>query len=274
MTGLTEFNQDELFRLLALQSAQAAEYDDDDDEMLLDGEFSEYDDDDEEGFVEDYDDDDDEAFGVDAMDFADFGDDYDDDDDETYGESRRRRRRRGRLKTGRRRYRRTRSSSKRLRPVRGSRSTVLQSANGQRMRVKFGKSFAKAGDVNKLIKSTEAKFKAALKERKSNYDRLAKQIADNSKVLNDRVKTVAGKVKKLEGSAQTSQLLSLISGPPAIESIRFNTPPTAGAPLEVADVKYKSQDNLLPLLLAGGLGDGDGSDSNQTLLLALMLNNK
>ncbi|MEO1027814.1 MAG: hypothetical protein AAFX02_02040, partial [Pseudomonadota bacterium] len=161
------------------------------------------------------------AYGFDP-DFGEFidGEDDDDDDDEGMdGEFRRRRGRRFkgrrfRLKTGRRRYRRRRS--RRLPKVKGSNRAMARSRTGQTVAIKFNQKFAKAADVNKLIKSTESKFKAALKERKTNYDRLAKQISDNSKALNNRVKSVAGKVQKLENSSQTSQLLPLLMGPPKI----------------------------------------------------------
>ena len=258
MDAFENLNQQDLIKLLALRGNPAAESGWDDE--------ADYDDDDEdwddENVVDYYenDDDDDEIF----FDASDGWEEEDDDDDEGFGESdlMERSRRRRRRRSGRARYKRTRS--RRLRKMKGSNSTVLKSRNGQQMKVQFGTSFAKAKDVNKLISDTESKFKSALKERKKNFDTLSKQISG----VSGSVDKVSKRVKKLESSAQTSQLLSLLSSPPKIESISFEADPGAGE-AKVTGVKYEKQDMMLPLLLSGALGDMGGGDNTALMLLAL-----
>ncbi len=260
MDAFENLDQQDLIKLLALRGNPGAEsgWDDEDD---YDDDDEDWDDD--EGIFDYYDSDDDDDDEV----FFDAGEDWeddDDDDDEAFGESdlSERRRRRRRRRTRRARYKRSRS--RRLRKMKGSKSTVLKSRNGQQMKVQFGTSLAKAKDVNKLITDTEAKFKSALKERKKNFDTLSKQISG----VSGSVDKVSKRVKKLESSAQTSQLLSLLSSPPKIESISFDADPGAGE-AKVTGVKYEKQDMMLPLLLSGALGDMGGGDNTALLLLAL-----
>lgn len=246
MASDTGFYFNELLQLNALNARE--QFDDDDD--------------DEEAFDDD-DDDDEEAFG---------DDDDDDDDEETFGEyadaafpeRRRRRRRRSYRRPRYRRYGRRR----RLGRIRGSRSTTLRSRTGRRMRVRFGKSYATTAEVNKLIKDTERKFAAAVKERKTNFDRLSKQISKATRNLDGKVATVRKSVKKLESQGQTSALLGLLQGPPKVKSIRITEDVVKNKDL-AATVEFEKQNILLPLLLTGGLGGLGGSGGDQTLLLAL-----
>ncbi|OUD08324.1 hypothetical protein BVC71_14225 [Marivivens niveibacter] len=239
-------DQNQLLRLMAMQGAiqESDDWDDEDDYYDDDDdfEFADYEDDAEEGFMFESD------------------DDYDDDDETWDGEARRRRRGR---KTS---YRKVRSRN--LRKMKGAKGTTLKAPNGQQMRVKFGESFAKAKDVNKLIADTEAKFKAALKERRENHTALSKKIAD----VDGNVGKVSGRVKKLEGNAQTSQLMSLLSSPPKIESMTFEDVPGADNQVKVKSVNYAKQDMMLPLILSGALGD-TGGDNSALLLMALSQNN-
>ncbi|MEC9199210.1 MAG: hypothetical protein VX378_11240 [Pseudomonadota bacterium] len=252
MDAFENLDQQDLIKLLALRGNPGAESDWEDDHD------DDEDWDDDESVVDFYDSDD----GDDEIFFDAAGDWEDDDDDgEGFGESdlmERRRRRRSRRP----RYKRARS--RRLRKMKGSNSTVLKSRNGQQMKVRFGTSFAKAEDVNKLITDTEAKFKSALQERKKNFDTLSKQISG----VSGSVDKVTKRVKKLESTAQTSQLLSLLSSPPKIETISFDADPGKGE-AKVTDVTYKKQDMMLPLLLSGALGDMNGGDNAALLLLAL-----
>ena len=241
-------DQNQLLRLMAMQGAmqESDDWDDEDDY---------YDDEDDFEFADYDDDDDDEGFMFDS------DDDFDDDDETWDGEARRRRRRRGR-KTS---YRKVRSRN--LRKMKGAKGTTLKAPNGQQMRVKFGESFAKAKDVNKLIADTESKFKAALKERRENHAALSKKIA----TVDGDVSKVSGRVKKLEGNAQTSQLMSLLSSPPKIESMTFEDVPGADNQVKVKSVNYAKQDMMLPLILSGALGD-TGGDNSALLLMALSQN--
>lgn len=266
----TNLFDDEILKLSALHALQEVDDDDDDEEAYFDS-FGEFDDDDDE---ESFDDDDDEVY------FDAFGEEDDDDDEESYAEGAgmadefgERRRRRWRRRSFRRpRYRRRRT--KRLKGVRGSRSTTLRSRTGQRMKVRFGKSFATSAEVNKLIKDTEKKFAAAMKERKANHDRLSKQIAKATRELDGKVSTLRKSVKKMEKQGQTSSLLSLLQGPPKVETIKFSgddIPDEIKEKALQAEVTFKKQDMLLPLMLSGGLGGGSGDD---TLILALALGNR
>ena len=275
MTDQNTFDPELIGQLAALNAFQQGEFtEDDDDDEGIDWEFAEDDDDDEDfdaDFVED--DDDDESYL--------FGDEDDDDEDfESFdGDMAERRRRRRRRRSFRRRaYRRGRRRP-RLRRIRGSKSTVLRARNGQRMQVQFGKRYATSAEVNKLIKSTEARFRDALKERKLNYDRLSKQIASATSKLDSRVASVSKSVKSLESRSQTQSLLGLLMGQPKIKSIKFKRPDNASQTGDLkpdesleADVEYKKDNMLLPLLLGGGLG-GSGGDANQGLLLALAFQN-
>ena len=180
--------------------------------------FSEYDDDDDEGSygaIYEEDEDDDESFQ-----FSD-DDDEDDDEEDSFDDSSdlsdRRGRRRRRLLARRRGYRG--KPPIRGRPIRGIGRTVLRSSSGQRMRVSLGKNFASSAEVNKLIKSIDRKFAAALKERKSNHNNLSKQIVANSKTLNARIKKVDKEVDKLQKQAQTSSLLGMLQGSPKVETV-------------------------------------------------------
>lgn len=262
MDAFENLNQQDLIKLLALRGNPAAESDWDDDEDNYDDD-EDWDDENVVDYYENDDDDEDEVF----FDASDNWAEEDDFDDEGFGESglmersRGRRPRRG-YRSRRPRYKRT--PSRRLRKMKGSNSTVLKSRNGQQMKVQFGTSFAKAKDVNKLISDTESKFKSALKERKKNFDTLSKQISG----VSGTVDKVSKRVKKLESSAQTSQLLSLLSSPPKIESISFEADPGAGE-AKVTGVKYEKQDMMLPLLLSGALGDMGGGDNTALMLLAL-----
>lgn len=154
--------------------------------------------------------------------------------------------------------------SPRLSPVGGARSTTLRSPNGQQMQVQLGSAFARAADVNKLIRDTEAKFAAAAKERKANHDAL---LAQNAKL--------AARMKRMEASAQTSALMSLLTAPPKIERMTLRS--TENGQIEersfdVTSASYGKQDILLPLLMTGALGGGGKSGGmDQTALLALAL---
>lgn len=256
MNDLNEMDQDTLMQLLALN--QASESDDDFDEENFD--FAEDDDDgdDDESFVESDDDDDFESaeWEEDYPVFADSAD-----------LSERRRRRRRRRSFRKRRYKRARAPK--LRTVKGSKSTTLRSANGQRMRVRFGKSYATTVEVNKLIKSTEAKFAAAMKERKANHSLLTKQIASATSNIDGKIATVNKKVKSLEGKAQTSSLMGLLSGPPKIKSI------TIDGVVKSADskIEFEPADMTLPLIM-GMAGDSSGGDNNMMMMALLMSQNK
>lgn len=261
----------ELLAMQALTESQNDNY----------GAFSEYDDDDDDDsfdtlYEEDDDDDDDDES---VLGFADEDDDDDDldsfDDSSGFSDRRRYRRRRRRLFAGRRRYKGRRLS--RVRPIRGTSRTVLRSASGQHMKVSLGKRFASSTEVNKLVKSIDKKFAAALKERRANHDRLSKQIVANSKTLNARIKRVDKAVDELKKQAQTTALMGMLQGSPKVETITLRSNGDDNT-LELdkalkADIKFEKQDMLLPLLMSGGLGGSDSSDNNM-MLLALALGNK
>ena len=261
MSAFQNLDLEDFVQLAALSQPNSAESD----HYAEDAVFADYDDDD--------DDDDDEIFSEfdddddDDENFSEFDDDDDDDefygDAETIGDADLFRRRRHRMKTRRRKWKSRRTPK--LQRVRGSKSTVLRSASGQKMRVRFGNNLAKASEVNALIKKTEAKFNAAQKIAKKNHDALASQIARNTKTLNSRVKSVNSRLKKLEISAQTSQLLSLMAGPPALKKIKIK----GGSEQEIEDTTYKSSNNfLLPLLLS----QSSGGDNSQLMVMAMMMN--
>lgn len=266
MTSLDGIDLEDFLRISAL--TEDADLDDDDEEttgVLL----ADEDDDDDESFFDEDDDDDDESF---------FDEDDDDDDEGVDAEfmPERRRRRRWRRRWARRRYRRV-TPRRRIRRVRGSRTTTLRSPSGQRMRVRFGKSYATTAEVNKLIKSTERKFADAMKERKANFNRLSKQIASSTKAIDGRVSAVRRKVKKLEEQSKTSALLGLLSGAPKVKTINFakledGKQIAPGQDLK-AEVEFEKPDLLLPLLMSGGLGGG-GSSNDNSLLLALAFQKK
>lgn len=261
MNDLNEMDQDTLLNALLMSSATesdtAFESDDDDDfDENWDDFESEEDMDDDDDFESDFEGDYESAFESD--------DDFDDDESANiFDERRRRRRGRGRRRSFRgARYKRRRSP--RLRRVKGSKSTTLRAPNGQRMKVQFGKSYATSAEVNKLIKSTQTKFAAAMKERKANHAGLTKQIAKATSNIDGKIARVNKKVKSLESQAQTSSLLGLLSGPPKVKTIKLGN-----GPAQEAEIAYEPADLTLPLLLGGGLGGGSGGDN--TLLLALML---
>ena len=243
----------------------------DDDEDTYEG-F--YDDDDDEAFTGEWNDDDEESDYSPFESIDDLEDDWDDDEDGMYdagGDAEffgRRARRRRRLRAKRRRYRRVRSRARKAK-VRGSRSVVLQSANGRRVPVKLSTKFAKANEVNASISSIEKRLKAALAERRTNHDALAKQIANNTKALNAKVRTVQKKVKGLEASAQTAQLMSLITEPPKLE--KFNN---GKEDVTVTNPVYTSPDMMLPLLLSSMGGGGGSGDNGMMLALAISQMNK
>lgn len=153
--------------------------------------------------------------------------------------------------------------TRKLAPVGGSRTTTLRSPNGQQMQVQLGSAFARAADVNKLIKDTEAKFAAAARERKANHEALR---AQNAKL--------AARMKKMEASAQTSALMSLLTAPPKIERLTLRSTEddrVVEGSFDVTGASYGKQDILLPLLMTGALGGGGSGGMDQTALLALAL---
>ncbi|MEL6475559.1 MAG: hypothetical protein AAFQ21_15985, partial [Pseudomonadota bacterium] len=267
-----DLDQESLMRLMTMNAAMDAQDMDSDFDIAEDDD----DDDDDEAYGR-FGDDDDEGFDSYSLDND---DDDDDDDDEVFditdiadniSESRRGSRR----SFKRRGYRKVSRASRKIGRIRGSKSTVLRSPNGQRLRVKFGKSYATSAEVNKLIKSTESRFKAALKERKLNYDRLTKQISKATSRIDSKVARMQKTVKALEAQGQTLPLLSLLGGDPKIKTIQLNRPNNADPTTEIspnekleATVEYEKKNMILPLLLGGGLGGGSGSNNN-SLLLAL-----
>jgi len=267
MSGNNGLDIEDLLKMSALTSQEqfTEDDDDDDDDESFGGYFGEYDDDDDdESFLSE--DDDDERFMLGLSESDD-----DDDDDESYAGLAERRRRR---KHRRRKYR-SAGRRRRLSKVRGSKSTTLRSPTGQRMRVRFGKSYATTVEVNKLIKDTERKFSIALKERKTNFDRLSKQIASASNSLESKVRKVSKTVKNLEQKSQSSSMISLLQGPPKIKTIKFDKAITnieANKDYE-AEIDFEKPDMLLPLLLGGGLG-GSGAGSDNSLLLMLAFSGK
>jgi hypothetical protein len=249
-----------------------SEYDDDDDD---DERFSEYDDDDDDDEIfadsdDDYDDD--------EMSFSDYDDDDDDDeffDSSDMSERKNRRRRRSTRKSWRRPRYRSIGRRTKLKRVRGSRNTTLRSPSGAKMRVRLGKGFATSLEVNKLIKDTERKFSNAMKERKTNYARLSKQIAKATSNLDGKYSNVRKQVKKLEEQNQTSSLMGLLQGQPKVKTIKITDDKgiVAGEDLK-ATVEFEKPNMLLPLLLSGGgLGGGAGGGDN-SLLLALAFSNQ
>lgn len=274
MSDFGSLETDDLVKLALASRGQgeffdeAAEFDDDDEMLEFDDDDEDFDSDEMVEF-----DDDDEDFDDDEM--VEF-----DDDDETFfdGESdfseRRRRRRRRRRKSFRRpRFRRV-ARRRRIPRARGSRSTTLRGRNGQRMRVRFGKSFATTQDVNKLIKSTEKRFAEAMKERKANHNALSKRIASATRNLDGKVASLRKNVKELEKRTQTSSLLGLLQGAPKAETITLkgNDAGTLEDKVLQAEITFKKQDMLLPLLLTGGLGGGSGSGDMMTM--ALLMSNR
>ncbi|MEO0915450.1 MAG: hypothetical protein AAFY31_00445 [Pseudomonadota bacterium] len=255
---------------LALGAMAGQEDWDDDDELL---EFD--DDDDDEGF-EDFDDDDDEDFeaydGEDWDDddelFSGFADYDDDDDDESFPERRRgrRRRRRGRL-FKRPRYRRNRRSRRRLKRVRGSRGTTLKTKRGRSLKVRFGKSYATTVEVNKLIKDTERKFAAAVKERKANHAELTKRISKFAAKIDGDIASVRKSLKKVEDQAKTNALLGLVNTP-NIKSINISEPFQEDADL-AATAKFESNSLGLILALSGGLSGSSGGMDPLVMAIAL-----
>ena len=198
-----------------------------------------------------------------------------DDDDESFGETdigeARRRRRRSRRSFRRPRFK---SFGRRSRPLsraKGSRTTTLRAKNGQRMQVRFGKSFATTAELNKLIKSTESRFAAAMKERKANHEALSKRIATATRNLDEKVATLRKHITKLEKQSQTSMLLGMLQGPPKVEKLRLTSDNAEGLKDKdiTAEVTFKKSDMLLPLMAMGGLGGSGKSDD--TLMLALLL---
>ena len=274
MSDFGSLETDDLVKLALASRGQgeffdeAAEFDDDDEMLEFDDDDEDFDSDEMVEF-----DDDDEDFDDDEM--VEF-----DDDDETFfdGESdfseRRRRRRRRRRKSFRRpRFRRV-ARRRRIPRARGSRSTTLRGRNGQRMRVRFGKSFATTQDVNKLIKSTEKRFAEAMKERKANHNALSKRIASATRNLDGKVASLRKNVKELEKRTQTSSLLGLLQGSPKAETITLkgNDAGLLEDKVLQAEITFKKQDMLLPLLLTGGLGGGSGSGDMMTM--ALLMSNR
>lgn len=241
MNGFNNFDTETLLQYAALSGAadNAEDFSSDYDEDSFYGH---------EAWDDDDDDDTDEGFYESS-----FGDEFDDDEDEfeSYnsfdGEARKRRGRRTKWRSRR---------MTKLRPVRGRKTTVLRGANGQAMQVKFGgKGFVTPQQFNKAVAKTEQKFKQQQKIAKGNFDKLASQVASNSRQM-----------KKLQESAQSSQLMSMLNQGPEIKSMKI-----AGTPTNISDVKYNSSSNnmLLPLMMSGGLG---GDDSSQMMMLMMMMN--
>jgi hypothetical protein len=254
MSRNSGFDIEDLLKLSALSNQEQYAEDDDDED---DSDYAGEDDDDSDYGAED----DDDSYALVEQ----------DDDSDMFGE---RRRRRGRS-WSKRRYRRISGSGRKINQVHGSRSTTLRSPTGQRMRVTFGKSYATTEEVNKLIKDTEVKFAAAMKERKTNFEQLSKQIASASNSLEGKVSKVKKSVSALEKKSQSAALLPLLMGTPKVEKIKFkDAGAISGATEYEADVTFEKPDLLLPLLLSGGFGGGGSSGSDNTLLLALAFSNK
>ena len=277
MSDFGSLETDDLVKLALASRGQgeffdeAAEFDDDDEMLEFDDDDEDFDSDEMVEF-----DDDDEDFDDDEM------VEFDDDDDESFfdGESdfserRRRRRRRRRKSFSRPRFRRI-ARRRRIPRARGSRSTTLRGRNGQRMRVRFGKSFATTQDVNKLIKSTEKRFSEAMKERKANHNALSKRIASATRNLDGKVATLRKNVKELEKRSQTTSLLGMLQGAPKAETITLKGDDAGLLEDKVlqAEITFKKQDMLLPLLLTGGLGGGSGSGSGDMMTMALLMSNR
>lgn len=275
MSSTTNFDFNDILALQALSSPDQAgesDFDDDDDDESMYDIYPDIDDDDDddEGFGDaDYldDDDDDSAY---------LGDAYSDDDGESASPEFISRRLRRRMMRRRRRYRG--KAVRRSRKVRGAASTTLMSRSGKQMRVRLGKRFATAADVNRFIKDVDRKFALAMKERKTNHDRLSRQISTNSKVLNSKVNRLRKTVKQLQQQAQTSSLLGLLQGAPKVEAIQLQDKDSVKATdiddVSKADVTFEKPDMMLPLILSGGLGgSGSGGGSNM-MLLALAMQSK
>jgi len=137
---------------------------------------------------------------------------------------------------------------------------VLRGANGQAMRVQFGgKGFVTPQQFNQAVAKTEKKFKQQQKIAKGNFDKLAAEVARNSRSM-----------KKMREAAQTTQLMSMMNQGPSIESMKVG-----GTKQTITDVKYGSSTNdmLLPLLMSGGMG-GSGSGSSDLMMMMMLMNSQ
>jgi hypothetical protein len=267
MNGFNNMNPETLLQLAALSGAQSQgeshEYDDYDDYDSADFAGESWDDEDDD--YESWDDDEDEYESIDES--------WDDEDDDYEsaenfdGESRRRRRLRRRgVKVSKAKWKTKRRPK--IARARGKKTVVLQSSTGQAMRVKFGgQGFVTPQKFNAAVAKTEREFALRQKQAKANYDKLASQVARNSKTLSARVRSVSKEVEKLKSSAQTTQLMSMLNQGPQITKMKV-----AGTERAISDVEYASSttDMMLPLLMSGGLGGGDNS---QMMMMMMMLMN-
>ncbi|HET9212975.1 MAG TPA: hypothetical protein VFR03_21390, partial [Thermoanaerobaculia bacterium] len=133
---------------------------------------------------------------------------------------------------------------------------------------------------NKFV--TQAQLEAGLarvgKQISANSDAIKKVAAQANKInselgaattkLNKQVSDLKAEVKKQN---ETSLLLTLLQGTPTLEAVPGHE---AAAATTLSDVRVKSQDNILPLVLLSGSGGLGGGDSSNMLVLALALSGK
>lgn len=142
-------------------------------------------------------------------------------------------------------------------------------------------------NTNKYV--TQAQLEAGLarvgKQISANSEAI-KKVASQANKINSELGAATTKLNKQVGDlkkevkqqAETNLLLTLLNKPPAIKPTTQSLSGTnaQGNPVTVdvvTKVEYEKQSNLLPLVLLtsqGGLGGGDGSNSNM-LFLALAL---
>ncbi len=156
------------------------------------------------------------------------------------------------------------------RPVQGVKGGVVQTAGGGRAQVNLPAPVATKEAVDAAIKE----LKADIAKQAEALRKVDKTLDTNTSVLDKKITSVQGEVKKMAQSSQFSALLPLlISKPPEIDSIKAKGQTTA---VEIESTKYKSGDNsgllLAMLAMSGGFGGGSGSgDSSSALLLAVAL---
>lgn len=222
-------------------------------------------------YAEDWDDDDPLEAYADEWDdddpFESYGEDWD--EDEIYGDAAiipfdeaRRRRLFGRRarRSQRKLARMNRFIRRRPKPKPSAAPTRAQSTN------------ATAVEALKLARKNAAI--AAAHERK--FVAASKALREANKLAANNDKKQRQEIDKIKQSAQTSALMGMMMGPPAINSIKpsSDTQIKPGSDLKIDDVDYKSDPMrmMLPMLMSqGGLGSGSGDNSLMMMMLMMSM---
>lgn len=160
------------------------------------------------------------------------------------------------------------------RPVAGLSGVSLNTPAG-RADVRFQKPVATKESVDALARELKAEIKAQSEAIK----KIDQTIDKNTSILDQKIVSVTGTVKKGQDSSMMSMMLPmLLTKPPTIESLTLQGPPVVDAAAQTITFPVKAskvtQDNssmlMIALLAGGGLGGGSGDSSNM-LMLALMM---